>query len=61
MENQPGATPVAVDDGIGRVVPVIEALQSQLRVPISINMRKPGVMRVAIQALQMKVALKNIN
>jgi len=43
------------------VGPVIEALQSQLRVPISINMRKPGVMRAAIQALQMKVALKNIN
>jgi len=48
--SRPGAAPVAVDDEIGRVVPVIEALQSQLKVPISIDTRKPGVMRAAIQA-----------
>jgi len=47
---RPGAVPVAVDDEIGRVVPVIEALQSQLKVPISIDTRKPEVMRAAIQA-----------
>jgi dihydropteroate synthase len=32
------------------VVPVIEALQSQLKVPISIDTRKPEVMRAAIRA-----------
>lgn len=47
---RPGAVPVAVDDEIGRVVPVIEALQPQLKVPISIDTRKPEVMRAAIQA-----------
>jgi len=31
-----GAAPVAMDDEIGRVVPVIEALQSQFKVPISV-------------------------
>jgi len=47
---RPGAEPVAEADEIRRVVPVIEALQSRLRVPISIDTQKPGVMRAAIQA-----------
>lgn len=47
---RPGAAPVTVDEEIGRVVPVIEALQPQLKVPISIDTRKPRVMRAAIQA-----------
>ena len=47
---RPGAAPVMLEDEIRRVVPVIEALQSRLKVPISIDTRKPGVMRAAIQA-----------
>jgi len=47
---RPGAQPVPEADEIGRVVPVIEALQSRLRVPISIDTQKPGVMRAAIRA-----------
>jgi dihydropteroate synthase len=47
---RPGAAPVTLEDEIRRVVPVIEALQSRLKVPISIDTRKPGVMRAAIQA-----------
>jgi len=47
---RPGAQPVPEADEIRRVVPVIEALQSRLRVPISIDTQKPGVMRAAIRA-----------
>jgi len=47
---RPGAQPVPEVDEIGRVVPVIEALQSRLKVPISIDTQKPGVMRAAIRA-----------
>jgi len=47
---RPGAESVAEADEINRVVPVIEALQSRLEVPISIDTQKPGVMRAAIQA-----------
>ena len=41
--SRPGAQPVPEADEIRRVVPVIEALQSRLRVPISIDTQKPGV------------------
>ncbi|HHH44160.1 MAG TPA: dihydropteroate synthase [Gammaproteobacteria bacterium] len=47
---RPGAAPVTEADEIGRVVPVIEALQSRLRVPISIDTQKPAVMQAAIDA-----------
>jgi len=47
---RPGAEPVPEADEIRRVVPVIEALQSRLKVPISIDTQKPGVMRAAIRA-----------
>ncbi|MFQ5643818.1 MAG: dihydropteroate synthase [Thiogranum sp.] len=47
---RPGAQPVAEADEIARVVPVIEALQSRLRVPISIDTQKPAVMRAAVRA-----------
>ena len=47
---RPGAQPVSEADEIRRVVPIIEALQSRLRVPISIDTQKPGVMRAAIRA-----------
>jgi dihydropteroate synthase len=48
--SRPGAEPVSVDEEIARVVPVIEALQSRLKVPISIDTRKPEVMRAAVRA-----------
>ncbi len=47
---RPGAQPVPEADEIRRIVPVIEALQSRLEVPISIDTQKPGVMRAAIRA-----------
>ena len=47
---RPGAEPVPVDEEIARVVPVIEALRSRLSVPISIDTRKPEVMRAAVGA-----------
>ncbi len=47
---RPGAAPVNLDEELRRVIPVIEALQSQLEVPISIDTRKPLVMRAAIEA-----------
>ena len=47
---RPGAEPVTEADELRRVVPVIEALQSRLSVPISIDTQKPGVMRAAIRA-----------
>lgn len=47
---RPGAQPVAATEEIDRVVPVIEALQSDLPVPISIDTRKAEVMRAAVAA-----------
>jgi len=47
---RPGAKIVAVEDEIARVVPVIEAIQSELAVPISIDTSKPEVMRAAVKA-----------
>lgn len=47
---RPGAAPVAVEEEIRRVLPVIEALAPRLRVPISVDTRNPEVMRVAVAA-----------
>ncbi|MCO6412841.1 MAG: dihydropteroate synthase [Thiogranum sp.] len=47
---RPGAAPVSLNDELQRVIPVIEALGPRLRVPVSIDTRKPGVMRAAIAA-----------
>jgi len=47
---RPGAAPVAVEEEIRRVVPVIEALQPLLGVPVSIDTQKPEVMRAAVAA-----------
>lgn len=46
---RPGATPVAVEDEIDRVLPVIEGLVAQ-GVPVSIDTRRAAVMRAAIDA-----------
>ena len=47
---RPGAAPVGEDEECRRVIPVIEALARQTRVPISIDTSKPGVMRAAVAA-----------
>ncbi len=47
---RPGATPVSLDEELGRVIPVIEALRSVSTVPVSIDTYKPAVMRAAIAA-----------
>jgi len=47
---RPGADAVPVEEEIRRVVPVIEALSRQVRVPISIDTFKPEVMRAAVDA-----------
>lgn len=46
---RPGAPPVAVDEELRRVIPVIEAL-ARKGVPVSVDTLKPEVMRAAIEA-----------
>lgn len=47
---RPGADAVSEQDEIARVVPVIQRLAPHLRVPISVDTRKPAVMRAAVAA-----------
>jgi dihydropteroate synthase len=47
---RPGARPVAAEEQIRRVVPVIEALRSQSDIPISIDTFNPSVAAAAIAA-----------
>ncbi len=47
---RPGAQPVAVDEEIERVVPVIEVLCRHFDVPVSVDTSKPAVMRAAVEA-----------
>jgi dihydropteroate synthase len=47
---RPGAQPVAPHEELRRVLPVIEALSAALPVPVSIDTRKPQVMRAAVAA-----------
>lgn len=47
---RPRATPVAMDEEIARVVPVIAALRAESDIPISIDTMKPAVARAAIAA-----------
>lgn len=47
---RPGATPVSVEEEIRRVIPAIEAIVASTQVPISVDTRKPEVMRAAAQA-----------
>jgi dihydropteroate synthase len=48
--SRPGATPVVESVELARVLPVIEALAAQTRVPLSIDTTKPGVARAALAA-----------
>ncbi len=45
---RPGSDPVSADEERDRVVPVVEALASKVRVPISIDTRKPSVAKAAL-------------
>ncbi|WP_405221963.1 dihydropteroate synthase [Lentisalinibacter sediminis] len=47
---RPGAEPVSVQRELDRVLPVIEAIRSQLDVAISVDTSKPQVMREAVAA-----------
>jgi dihydropteroate synthase len=47
---RPGAAAVSLKEELRRVIPVIEALQPRLRVPISVDTQKPEVMRAAVAA-----------
>lgn len=47
---RPGAAAVSLEEELRRVIPVIETLRSSLSVPISIDTRKPEVMRAAVTA-----------
>ena len=45
---RPGATPVAEAEELRRVIPVIEQLAAQVKIPISVDTMKPAVARAAI-------------
>jgi dihydropteroate synthase len=47
---RPGALPVSEAEELRRVMPVIEQLAGQVKVPISIDTAKPGVARAALVA-----------
>lgn len=47
---RPGGEPVSVEEEIGRVVPVIEALASRVNTPISVDTTKSEVARAALDA-----------
>src|SRR5271170_1035296 len=47
---RPGAEPVSAAAEIARILPVIQALRTDSRVPISIDTMKPQVMRAAFAA-----------
>ncbi len=47
---RPGAPDVSIEEELGRVVPVIEAIASELAVPVSVDTSKPEVMRAAVAA-----------
>ena len=47
---RPGSAPVDEAEELRRVLPVIERLAGRLPIPVSIDTRKPGVMRRAIEA-----------
>lgn len=47
---RPGAAPVALEDELRRVIPVIETLAAEIPVPISVDTSKPAVMEAAVSA-----------
>lgn len=47
---RPGSLPISVDEEIGRVVPVIERLVSEITVPLSVDTYKSAVAQAALKA-----------
>ena len=47
---RPGAEPVSEAEELRRVIPVLEKLSRQVKVPVSIDTTKPGVARAALEA-----------
>ncbi len=47
---RPGATPVSLEDELGRTIPVIQALADKITIPISIDTTKAEVARQALEA-----------
>ena len=47
---RPGATPVPVEEELRRILPVIQAVRAESRVPLSVDTMKPEVMRGAAAA-----------
>jgi dihydropteroate synthase len=47
---RPGAAAVSAEEELSRVIPIVEALQSEINVIISIDTSKPEVMREAVHA-----------
>lgn len=47
---RPGAKPVGEAEELRRVIPVIEQLDAQVKIPLSIDTAKPAVARAALQA-----------
>lgn len=47
---RPGADEITEQQELDRVIPVIEAINSEFAVPVSVDTSKPGVMRAAVAA-----------
>lgn len=47
---RPGADSVSIEDEIDRVIPVINAISTEVEIPISIDTSKPQVMELAVEA-----------
>jgi dihydropteroate synthase len=47
---RPGSDPVSADEELGRILPVLDALMGQLRVPISVDTYKAAVASAALAA-----------
>ena len=47
---RPGAEPVGENEELRRVIPVIEKLAAEVKIPLSIDTMKPAVARAALQA-----------
>ncbi len=47
---RPGAAGITLKEELGRVVPVVEALAAELKIPISVDTCKAGVARAALEA-----------
>jgi len=47
---RPGATPVAAEEELRRILPVIEVLRGKLRIPMSVDTRRADVAKAALAA-----------